>query len=425
MKKIIFLFLLTLLSTALFSQWTPQTVPDPKNEDGGYISNPDGILSQLYVDSLNLMIKQADDSGYVQIAVVALNSIGDAVPKEFATELFNYWGIGDETVDNGLLILLVIDQHRVEFETGYGIETVLTDAECYIIQQDQMLPFFKVDDYDSGIFEGVKTSIDEIKTDNAVSSTPIYEDDDYSYDYDYDYHSNFFEEVFDFFTDTEFGIFYLLSILFVSSIFTILLIISLFLKDRYHRYQAMRIFTHPILIILFPVPLLLTLALIIFLIKRWRNTPRISKSGKTMHKLNEDLDDNYLEKGQRVEERIKSIDYDVWITDDKQETLILAYKRWFSKYSQCPKCRYKTYYLEYDKTIRAATYTSSGEGERKHSCANCRHSVTRRYTIPKKQKSSSSSSSYSSWGGGGGSSFGGGSSWGGGSSGGGGAGSSW
>ena len=77
---------------------------------------------------------------------------------------------------------------------------------------------------------------------------------------------------------------------------------------------------------------------------RWRNTIRVSKkNGMLMHKLNEDEDNEFLSKGQVTEEQVKSIDYDVWVTDDQSDILILAYKRWFTKYRKCTSCKAKTY----------------------------------------------------------------------------------
>jgi len=206
-----------------------------------------------------------------------------------------------------------------------------------------------------------------------------------------------------------------------------LLVISMTIKDYYVRYNLIKPFTFILFPVLFPIPFLLLFFVTKKLMERWRETPRISQKGKIMHKLDEKQDDKYLSSGQVSEEKVKSIDYDVWIADETGEILILAYKRWFSSYSQCPKCGFKTYNLEYDKVIDEATYTSDGMGERKYSCEHCNYSNVTRYTIPKKQETSTTSSNYSgdsSWGGS--SSFGGGgSSWGGGSSGGGGAGSSW
>ena len=161
--------------------------------------------------------------------------------------------------------------------------------------------------------------------------------------------------------------------------------------------------------------------------ERWRNTVRFStNSGEQMHRLGESEEDKYLKKGQIAEEKVKSIDYDVWITTNGKEVLILAYKRWFTKNRKCPSCKYKTYYKEYNRTITSPTYTSSGMGEKKYKCENCGHSKVTRYTIPRLQRSSSSGgSSGGSYSSGGGSYSSGGSSYGGGSSGGGGAGSSW
>jgi uncharacterized protein len=201
--------------------------------------------------------------------------------------------------------------------------------------------------------------------------------------------------------------------------------ITLFQKDYFNRYKTLRIFTLYIWFILFPIPFVLIYLYTKKIMQKWRDTPRISaKTGKIMHKLSETDDDKYLQKGQITEEQIKSIDYDVWLSDEADDILILGYKRWFSRYSGCPKCKFKTYFKEYDRVIVSATYSSSGRGERKYNCMNCKYTKTETYTIPRKTKSSSSgsysSSSYRSS-----SSFGGTRSWGGGSSGGGGAGSSW
>ena len=160
---------------------------------------------------------------------------------------------------------------------------------------------------------------------------------------------------------------------------------------------------------------------------RWRNTVRFGElKGEIMHKLEESEEDEYLSQGQITEERIKSIDYDVWVTSSHSEILILGYKDWINKYKRCPKCAHKTYFKEYDKTVRAATYASSGSGQRKYYCENCNHQKITNYKIPRLVKSKTTySRGGSSWGGGSSWSGGGGSSFGGGFSGGGGSSSGW
>ena len=92
----------------------------------------------------------------IEVTVVALPSIGEDIPAEFAHKHFEHWGIGKKADDNGLLILLVLDQRKVTFATGYGLEGVLPDALCFRIQQNEMVPWFRKNDFDRGITEGVR-----------------------------------------------------------------------------------------------------------------------------------------------------------------------------------------------------------------------------------------------------------------------------
>lgn len=428
MKKSTILLLFVSLSISLFSQWTVQSVPDPKKKGNFFVSNPDEILTESQVSYLDSIIQEVQDSSKAEIAVVMLQSIGEETPKAFATELFNHWGVGNDETDNGLLILFVMDQSRIEFETGYGTEQILSDAKCYEIQQDYMVPRFKEGDYGQGMIDGLD-AVTQILMGRAEEITPSELDESYDYDpyetgseSDYSYEISFYDK---YIANIEF---YFFAVLGATALYILLFIISLMSKDYFVRYQTLRIFRLYIWLIVFPIPFIGLFILTRKLTEKWRNTPRISaKTGLMMHKLSEEEDNEFLKSGQIAEEKVKSVDYDVWVSGEEGDVLIQAYKRWFSKYNSCPKCKFKTYYKVYDKVIVSPTYTSSGRGEKHFKCTNCGHSKTVSYTIPKKTKSSSSSSGSSSWGGSSSSwsSSSSSSSWGGGSSGGGGAGSSW
>jgi uncharacterized protein len=103
------------------------------------------------------MLQTVEDSLGIEVAVVAIRSIGEHDARMFATDLFQHWGLGKKDKDNGLLIQLVTDppQRSVVFETGYGIEGILPDAICYRLQQRYMLPDFKTGDYNNGMLKGV------------------------------------------------------------------------------------------------------------------------------------------------------------------------------------------------------------------------------------------------------------------------------
>ena len=156
MKKTLFLLLIGLLSQMAFAQkeWTVRTVPNTRLESNEiHVSDPDGYLSDsaewFINDALGSIRDQAD------VFVVTLTSIGGDEPKHFATALFNYWGIGDAETDNGVLLLFVEDQRALEFETGYGAESVLTDARCAQIFNKTIVPYFKEGNYEGGLCAGV------------------------------------------------------------------------------------------------------------------------------------------------------------------------------------------------------------------------------------------------------------------------------
>lgn len=117
----------------------------------------DGIIQPQDVSRMNVLLQTVEDSLGIEVAVVAVESIGDQDARMFATDLFNKWGLGKKNKDNGLLIQLVTapGQRSVVFETGYGVEGILPDAVCYRLQQRYMIPDLKAGNYSQGMLKGV------------------------------------------------------------------------------------------------------------------------------------------------------------------------------------------------------------------------------------------------------------------------------
>ena len=113
-------FALTLEHEQTVEIYKVTDVPNPRNESSSnWVSNPNQILDESYVWEINNMLSQLEDSLSIEVTVVALPSIGEDIPAEFAHKLFEHWGIGKKADDNGLLILLVLDQRKVTFATVY------------------------------------------------------------------------------------------------------------------------------------------------------------------------------------------------------------------------------------------------------------------------------------------------------------------
>jgi uncharacterized protein len=403
MKKLTGLLLIFVISlNHLYSQnsYTVENVPNPKNGGVGYVSNPDGILDGADVATLNRLISSLEDSSTAQIAVVIINSIGVENPKDFATTLFNHWGIGQADIDNGLLILTVMDQHRTEFETGYGLEGVLPDIICYRIGMQDLVPEFRKGNYGQGLIAAVSRMKKILEGEEVVQEIRSTKQPG----------NSSFEAFW-----IVFEIYLFLNIVFH---FWWLWRLRDTLKskdDFYDKYMNVRKLRMWGFLIVFPIPFIFVWFFLKRRMTKLRNHPRYSKiTGEKMVKLSEEAEDEFLERGQIVEEEIGSVDYDVWVVDGGEDFLILKYQKYYSKFKPCPKCNFRTYYLAHTKTISRATSYSTGKKLRRHECKNCHYSKEKIIILPRIQASSG--------GGGGG---GGSSSFGGGSSGGGGAGVSW
>lgn len=123
-----------------------------------YVSDPTSILSPAATDTIDAILGRLEKSTGIETAVVMLPSIGENDIFDFSTSLLRKWGIGKKKSNNGLLILFVMDQHKVRFSTGYGIEGTMTDAMSKRIQTQYMVPAFKRSDWNKGMVDGVRAT---------------------------------------------------------------------------------------------------------------------------------------------------------------------------------------------------------------------------------------------------------------------------
>ena len=153
-------FLLLLLLPVCSVGYDVEQVPNVHLKDKRqFVSDPDNILSQSARDSINIMAMRLEMTTGIETAVVLLPTIGDADIFDFSHSLFRRWGIGKKNRDNGFLVVFVMDQHKVRFTTGYGIEGIMTDAMSKRIQMQQMVPRFKEGNWDAGMVNGMRAAV--------------------------------------------------------------------------------------------------------------------------------------------------------------------------------------------------------------------------------------------------------------------------
>ena len=168
LRSLLIMVCVALLSGPL-SAMTVDEVPNIHLKDARqYVTDPSAILSTAARDSINLMLGQLEKDSGIEVAVVMLPSIGNDDIFDFAHNLFRKWGIGKKKENNGLLVLFVMDQHKVRFTTGYGLEGALTDALSKRIQMNEMVPAFKEGKWDEGMVKGVRATVAILKGEVAA-----------------------------------------------------------------------------------------------------------------------------------------------------------------------------------------------------------------------------------------------------------------
>jgi uncharacterized membrane protein YgcG len=100
-----------------------------------------------------------------ELVVVIIPSLGSTPIEVYANDLFNTWGIGQKDKNNGILLLIAINDHKMRIETGYGIEDKITDTESAYILDNILKPNFKSGNFYQGLVLASDFLISELSSD--------------------------------------------------------------------------------------------------------------------------------------------------------------------------------------------------------------------------------------------------------------------
>ena len=157
-------FLLILIACSLIAPNTSLAAyPQPVND---YVNDFAQVLTAADAQAIEKMLSDLEKQTGIEVVVVTINFMGDyntgtSSIEEFAKNLFNTWGVGHKKENNGVMILVAVKdrQCRIQLGGGYGKQY---DAVMKKVIDQNMLPYFKQDDYSRGIYEGARGVIDNI-----------------------------------------------------------------------------------------------------------------------------------------------------------------------------------------------------------------------------------------------------------------------
>jgi uncharacterized protein len=117
-----------------------------------------GMLSGPEASQLESKLDGFAQSTSTQITVVTIKNLGGHDVEEYSVELFNRWHIGEAKKNNGVLLLVSLDDRKAWITVGKGLEGVLTDEQSGLIFRNELRPAFKEGKY----FQGLSSSCDAI-----------------------------------------------------------------------------------------------------------------------------------------------------------------------------------------------------------------------------------------------------------------------
>ncbi len=98
-----------------------------------------------------------------QVAVLTLPSLDGEPLEEFTHRVASSWGLGQKGTDNGVLLLVAIQERKIRIEVGYGLEGTLTDARSSQIIRHEIVPRFRQGNYSEGILAGTQAIVHTIE----------------------------------------------------------------------------------------------------------------------------------------------------------------------------------------------------------------------------------------------------------------------
>ncbi|MES2809348.1 MAG: TPM domain-containing protein [Bacteroidota bacterium] len=151
-KKLILFVGLLIASVALFAQELP-----PKSNT--LVTDYTNTLTGEQKQALENKLVAFADSSSTQIAVVIIHSIGQYDVNEYAQKLGRAWGVGQQNKNNGIVVLVALDDRKLSIQTGYGVEGALPDVITQQIRTREINPRFREKDYYGGLDAGTDAII--------------------------------------------------------------------------------------------------------------------------------------------------------------------------------------------------------------------------------------------------------------------------
>lgn len=133
----------------------------------GFVNDTAGAMGE-WAERTEALCREIERATSAEVAVLTVKTTGGIPVQDYAQRVFDRWGIGKKGKDNGILVLVAVDDRRMWIATGYGVEGILPDGRVGEIRDRAMLPLFREGRFGEGIHAGVSRLGEALRGEGAA-----------------------------------------------------------------------------------------------------------------------------------------------------------------------------------------------------------------------------------------------------------------
>ncbi len=165
-------FLFVIISCLFIAPSSYAVVPPIPQMPSHYVVDLAGIINDDVEYRLNGYLQELEQKTTAQFIILTIQSLEGESLEEFSiATAHDTWKLGQKGKDNGLLLLVSLQDRKYRFEVGYGLEGILPDSLVGSIGRQFLVPYFKKGDYSTGIYTATLAAINEIAASEGVDIT--------------------------------------------------------------------------------------------------------------------------------------------------------------------------------------------------------------------------------------------------------------
>lgn len=141
----------------------------PEHTEKFFVNDFANVISDSHETEIYNKGVYLNDKTTAQVVAVTVDTIGDREIYEYALELGRKWGVGTKEDDNGVIILLSVNDRNIYIAVGYGLEGAIPDSKADMIIEEYAIESFSEDDFSSGMAAMYNAVCNEVLIEYGIS----------------------------------------------------------------------------------------------------------------------------------------------------------------------------------------------------------------------------------------------------------------